>query len=120
MTGMWTLGWMVGWKGAAPKSSHHRGLARCHAKEKKRMVPCCPCSKILKAHYVAMGGGMHQVSGGVHLDVGILRLAHRVSTHLVKQLVHGGGLGEDVQKRREGTRKRSSFHKIVDQAFPPM
>ena len=29
------LGGMVGWKGVMPKSSHHRGLARCHEKGKK-------------------------------------------------------------------------------------
>ena len=45
---------------------------------------------------------MHQVSGGVHLDVGILRLSHRVSTHLIQQLVHGGGLGEKVPKTKGG------------------
>ena len=86
------------------------------------MVRCCPCSKILKAHHVAMGGGggMNQVSGGVHLDVGILRLSHRVSTHLIQQLVHGGGSAENVQKAAEGTRKRSSLHKFVDQAFRPL
>ena len=41
------------------------------------MVRRCPGNKILKAHHVAMGGGggMHQVSGGVHLDAGILRLS---------------------------------------------
>ena len=66
------------------------------------------------------GGGMHQVTGGVHLDVGILMLAHRVSTHLIQQLVHGGGLGRRCKKRREATRKLSSLHKFVDQAFPPM
>ena len=35
------------------------------------MVRWWPCSKILKAHHVAMGGGgLHHVSGGVHLNMG--------------------------------------------------
>ena len=55
MLGMCTFGWMVGWTGAMPKSSHHRGLARLAEGEK--MVSWCPCSKILQAQRVAMGGG---------------------------------------------------------------
>ena len=39
------------------------------------------------------GGGMHQVSRGVDLDVGVLGLPNWVSTHLIQQLVHGGGEG---------------------------
>ena len=30
--------WMVGWKGAMPKSSHHRRLARCQVKGKKEWL----------------------------------------------------------------------------------
>ena len=68
---------------------------------------------------------MHQVTGGLHLDVGILvgilGLPHRVSTHGIQQFVHGGGSGEKVQKKiREGTWKRSSLHQFVDRAFPLM
>ena len=48
------------------------------------------------------GGGMHQVSGGVQPDVGVLGLPHPVSTHCIQQLVHGGGLGEKVQKTNAG------------------
>ena len=44
------------------------------------------------------GGGMHQVSGGVDLDVGVLGLPHRVGSHPLQQLVHGGGGGKKVQK----------------------
>ena len=35
MSGMCIFGWMVGRKGAMPKSSHHRGLARCQVKGTK-------------------------------------------------------------------------------------
>ena len=63
---------------------------------------------------------MRQVSGRVHLDVGIRRLSHQVSTHGIQQLVHGGGLGEKIKKRRERTRKRNSLRKFVDHAFRPM
>ena len=44
------------------------------------------------------GGCTMQVSGGVQLDVVLLGLPHRVSTHCIQQLVHGGGKGEKVQK----------------------
>ena len=36
------------------------------------------------------GGGMDKVSGGVHLDVGVLRLTHRVSAHGIDELVNAG------------------------------
>ena len=42
------------------------------------------------------GGGVHQVSGGVHMDVGVLGLPHRVWKHGIQQLVHGGGSGGKV------------------------
>ena len=45
---------------------------------------------------------MHQVSGRVHREVGILRLSRRVSTRLMQQLVHAGWLGENVHKTRGG------------------
>ena len=47
-------------------------------------------------------GGMHHVSGGVDMDVGVLGLPHRVSPHCIQQLVHGGGEGEKVQKTKGG------------------
>ena len=50
----------------------------------------CTCSKILQAHQVAVRGGMDEVSGGVHLDVGVLRLPHRVSAHGIEELVNTG------------------------------
>ena len=34
---------------------------------------------------------MDEVSGGVHVDVGVLRLPHRVSAHGVEELVNTGG-----------------------------
>ena len=36
------------------------------------------------------GGGMDEVSGGVHLDVGVLRLPHKVSAHGIEELVNAG------------------------------
>ena len=42
--------------------------------------------------------------------MGILRLSHQVSTHGIQQLVHGGGLGEKVQKRKGGN---------AEAEFPP-
>ena len=67
------------------------GVRKVPGEGTNRMVRWCPRSKILKAHHVVTGGGMHQVSVGVHLDVSILRLSHPVSTHGIQQLVHGGG-----------------------------
>ena len=48
------------------------------------------------------GGGIHKVSGGVHLDVGVLGLPNRVSTHAIEQLVNGGGLRGQMQKLKRG------------------
>ena len=46
------------------------------------VVGRCTSSKIVQAHNVVVGGGgMYEVSGGVHMDVGVLRLPHRVSAH---------------------------------------
>ena len=55
------------------------------------MVCWCTCSEILQAHHIAVGGGVDEVSGGVHLDVGVLRLPHRVRPHRVEELVNTGG-----------------------------
>ena len=55
------------------------------------MVCSCTCSKILQANHIAVGGAVDEVSGGVHLDVGVLRLPHRVSPHRVEELVNTGG-----------------------------
>ena len=66
----------------------------------------------MKRHHVAPGGGggMHQVSGGVHLDMGVLRLFYRVGIHCIQQFVHGGGWGGRVQKTKGGN---------PDAEFPP-
>ena len=48
------------------------------------------------------GGGIHKVSGGAHLDVGVLRLPHRVSAHGVEELVKGGRLSGQMQKFKGG------------------
>ena len=94
------------------------GAAKVLGEGEKGMVRWCPCSKILQAHHVAMGGGIHKVDGGVHLDVGALGRPHRVSTHGIEQLVNGGGLRGQRQNLREGSWERSSLHKCVHQAFP--
>ena len=56
------------------------------------------------------GGGIHKVSGGVHLDVGVVGLPHRVSTHGIEQLVNGGGLRGQMQKLKGGE---------LEAEFPP-
>ena len=48
------------------------------------------------------GGGIHKVSGGVHLDVGVLRLPHRVSAHRIEGLVKGGRLRGEMQNFKGG------------------
>ena len=68
----------------------------------KGVVRWCPCSKIVQAHHVAIRGGIHKVSGGIQLDVGVLRLPHRVSTHGTEQLVNGGRLRGQMQKLKRG------------------
>ena len=119
MLGMCTFGWMVGWIGAMPKSSHHRGLARCQVKGEK-MVRWCPGNKILQAHHVAMGGGgIHKVSGGVHRDVGVLGLPHRVSMHGIQQLATGGGLRGQMQKLKGGESEAELSPQICGQELPP-
>ena len=47
-------------------------------------------------------GGIHKVSGGVHLDVGVLGLPHRVTMHGIEQLANGGGLRGHMQKLERG------------------
>ena len=67
------------------------GVGKVPRKGEKRVVCWCTCSKILRAHHITVGGGVDEVSGGVHLDVGVLRLPHRVSPHRVEELVNTGG-----------------------------
>ena len=45
---------------------------------------------------------MHEVSGGVHLDVGVLRLPHRVSAHGIEELVKAGRFRGQTQKFKGG------------------
>ena len=69
----------------------------------KGVVGRCTCSKIVQAHHVAVGGGgIHKVSCGVHLNVGVLRLPHRVSAHGIEELVKGGRLRGHMQKFKGG------------------
>ena len=72
MSGMCTFGWMVGWKGAMPKSLHHRGLERSQQKGKKEWSGGAH-ARMSCRHTISQwgGGGMHKVSGGVHLNVGV-------------------------------------------------
>ena len=103
MSGMCTCGGMVRWKGAMPKSSHHRGLARCQEKGKKEWSAGAPAARSCR-HTMSQwgGGGIHKVGGGVHLDVGVLRLPHRVSAHGIEELVKGGRLRGQMQKFKGG------------------
>ena len=48
------------------------------------------------------GGGMHEVGGGVHLDVGVLSLPHRVSAHGIEELVKAGRLRGRMQNFKGG------------------
>ena len=68
----------------------------------KGVVGRCTYSKIVQAHHVAMGGGMDEVSGGVHLDVVVLRLPHRVSAHGIEELVNAGRERGQMQKFKGG------------------
>ena len=65
------------------------GVGKVPREEKKGVVGRCTCGKILQAHHVA-GGVMDQVSGGVHLDVGVLMLPRTVSAHGIEKLVNAG------------------------------
>ena len=92
MSGMYTWGGVTGWKGAMPKSltSHHRGLARCQEKGKQESSAGEPVARSCRHTMSQWGGGMDEVSGRVHLDVGVLRLPHRVSAHGIEELVNVG------------------------------
>ena len=83
-------GGMVGWKGAMPKSSHHRGLARCQEKGENEWSAGAPAARSCRHTTSQLGGGMDEVSGGVHLDLGVLRLRHKVSAHGIEELVNAG------------------------------
>ena len=67
------------------------GVGKMPRKGEKRVVCWCTCSKILQAHHIAVGGCVDEVSGRVHLDVGLLRLPHRVIPHRAEELVNTGG-----------------------------
>ena len=66
-----------GWQGA--KRRGKRGGLPVHLQQDPAGTPCR-----------SGGGGMDEVSGGVHLDVGVLRLPHRVSAHGIEELVNTG------------------------------
>ena len=83
------------------------------------MVRWGTCRKIVEAHHVAIGGGIHKVSGGVHLDVGVLRLPHRVSAHGIEELVNGGGLRGQMQKFKGGELAAEFPPQICGPGLPP-
>ena len=67
------------------------GVGKVLGEGGKGVVGRCTCSKIVQAHHVAVGGGgMHEVSGGLHLHVGVLRLPHRLSAHGIEKMVKAG------------------------------
>ena len=80
------------------------GVGKLPGDGQKGVVGRCTCSNIVQANHVAVGGGggMHEVSGGVHLDVGVLRLPHRVSAHGIEELVKAGRLRGNMQKFKGG------------------
>ena len=84
------------------------------------MVRWCPCNKIVQAHHIAMGGGgIHKVSGAVHMDVGVLGLLHRVSTHGIEHLVNGGGLRGQMQKLKRGQLRAEFPPQSCGPGLPP-
>ena len=103
MSGMCTWGGMVGWKGAMPKSSHHQGLARCQGKGKKEWSAGAPATRSCR-HTMSQwgGGGVDEVSVGVHMDVGVLGLPHKVSAHGIEELVNAGRYRGQMQKFKGG------------------
>ena len=58
MLGMCTCGGMVRWKGAMPKSSHHRGLARCQEKGEKEWSDGAPGARSSR-HTMSQWGGVY-------------------------------------------------------------
>ena len=78
------------------------GDGKVRGEGEKGVVRWCTCSRIVQAHHGAIGERIHKVSGRVHLDVGVLRLPHRVSAHGIEQLVNGGALRGQMQKFKGG------------------
>ena len=80
------------------------GVSKVQGEGEKGVVGRCTCSKIVQAHHVAVGGGggMDKVSGGVHLEVGVLRLPHRVSAHGIEELVNARRERGEMQKLKGG------------------
>ena len=74
------------------------GVGKVPGEGHKGVVCRCICSKIVQSHHVALVGGMHEVSGGVHLDVGVFRLPHKVSAHGIEELVNTGSQRGQMQK----------------------
>ena len=64
------------------------GVGKVRGEGEHGVVGRCTCSKIVQARHVAVGVGMDEVSVGVHLCVGVLRLPHRVSAHGIEELVN--------------------------------
>ena len=91
MSGMCTWGGDGGMERGDAQIIPPAGAGKVPGEGEKGVVRRCTCSKIVQAHHVAVGGGgMDEVSGGVHLDVGVLRLPHRVSAHGIEELANAG------------------------------
>ena len=59
MSAMCTYGGMVGWKRAMPKSSHHRGQARCQDKGEIEWSDAAPTTRSCKHTIAQWGGGVY-------------------------------------------------------------
>ena len=97
------------------------GASKVPGEGEKGVVSRCTCSKIMHAHHVGVGGGggIHKVSGGVHLDVGVLGLPHRVSAHGIEELVKGGGLRGQMKKFKGGELAAEFPPQICGPGLPP-
>ena len=95
------------------------GAGKVPGEGEKGVVTWCTYSKIVQAHNVAIGGGMHKVSGGVHLDVGVLRLPHRVSANGIEEFVKGGAVRGQMQKFKGGELAAEFPPQICGPGLPP-
>ena len=100
---MCTWGGMVGWKGAVPKSSHHRGLARCQEKGKKEWSVGAPAARSCKHTMSQWGGGVWtRLVVGYTWTWVVVRLPHRVSAHGIEELVNARRERGQMQKFKGG------------------
>ena len=95
------------------------GAVKVPGEGEKGVVSWCTCRKMVQAHHVTVGGGIHKVSGGIHRDVGVLRLPHRLSAHGIEELVKGGGLRGQMQKFKGGELTAEFPPQICGSGLPP-